>query len=80
MANSTAAHPAWMARKYPDVLRTEFNGMRRKFGGRHNSCPNSPSFRRFALRLTEELAEHYKDQKNIAAWHVSNEYGGGLLL
>ena len=76
MANSTAAHPAWMARKYPDVLRTEFNGMRRKFGGRHNSCPNSPSFRRFALRLTEELAEHYKDQKNIAAWHVSNEYGG----
>ena len=29
MATSTAAHPAWMAKRHPDVLRTEFNGMRR---------------------------------------------------
>ena len=40
LATSTAAHPAWMAKKYPDILRVEFNGMKRKFGGRHNSCPN----------------------------------------
>ena len=32
MATSTGAHPAWMARKYPDVLRTMHNGARRKFG------------------------------------------------
>ena len=25
LATSTAAHPAWMARKYPDILRTEYN-------------------------------------------------------
>ncbi len=31
LATSTAVHPAWMARKYPDILRTEFNGMKRKF-------------------------------------------------
>lgn len=76
MATSTAAHPAWMARKYPDILRVEFNGMKRKFGGRHNSCPNSPNFQRFAGRLVERLVDHYKDQDNIVAWHVSNEYGG----
>lgn len=76
MATSTAAHPAWMARKYPDVLRTEFTGMRRKFGGRHNSCPNSPSFRLWSARLAGKLAEHYRNQENIVAWHVSNEYGG----
>ena len=38
LATSTAAHPAWMAKRYPEILRTEFNGMKRKFGGRHNSC------------------------------------------
>ena len=75
MATSTGAHPAWMARKYPDILRTEFNGMKRKFGGRHNSCPNSPTFQRYSAKLAEKLAEHYKNQKNIVAWHVSNEYG-----
>ena len=36
MATSTGAHPAWMARKYPDILRTEFSGMKRKFGGRQD--------------------------------------------
>ncbi len=36
MATSTGAHPAWMAKRHPDILRTENNGMKRKFGGRHN--------------------------------------------
>ena len=76
MATSTGAHPAWMARRYPEILRTEFSGMRRKFGGRHNSCPNSYAFRHFSAEIASHLAEHFKDQKNIVAWHVSNEYGG----
>lgn len=75
MATSTGAHPAWMARKYPDILRTEFSGMKRKFGGRHNSCPNSPTFQKYSVKLAEKLAEHYKNQENIVVWHVSNEYG-----
>lgn len=76
LATSTAAHPAWMARKYPDILRTEYNGMKRKFGSRHNSCPNSPTYRKYSVALAEKLAERYKDYDNIVAWHISNEYGG----
>ncbi len=76
LATSTAAHPAWMARKHPDILRTEHNGMRRKFGSRHNSCPNSPTYRKYAPALAEKLAERYADYDNIVAWHVSNEFGG----
>ncbi len=76
MATSTGAHPAWMAKRHPDILRTEFNGMKRKFGGRHNSCPNSPSYRHYAAKLAGKLAERYRDFDNIAAWHVSNEFGG----
>lgn len=76
LATSTAAHPAWMARKYPEVTRTGFNGMKRKFGDRHNSCPNSPVFRTYAERLAKKLAERYGNRDNLIAWHVSNEYGG----
>lgn len=76
MATSTGAHPAWMAKRHPDILRTEFNGMKRKFGGRHNSCPNSPTYRKYAPKLAAELAKRYKDFDNIVAWHVSNEFGG----
>ncbi len=76
MATGTAAHPAWMARKYPDILRTNFQGMKRKFGGRHNSCPNSPTFQRLSPELAGRVAERYKNRKNILLWHVGNEYEG----
>ncbi len=76
LATSTGAHPAWMARKYPDVLRVDVQGRKRRFGGRHNSCPNSPTYRKYAARLAGKLVERYKDHPGLLIWHVSNEYGG----
>jgi len=76
LATSTGAHPAWMARKYPEILRTDITGRKHKFGARHNSCPNSFVYRKYSVRLAEKLAERYQDYNNIVAWHISNEYGG----
>ena len=76
MATSTGAHPAWMAKRHPDILRVDFEGRKRKFGGRHNSCPNSPTYRTYAPRLAEKLAERYKEYDNIVVWHIANEFGG----
>ncbi|WP_458119238.1 beta-galactosidase [Paenibacillus sp. Z6-24] len=76
LATSTAAHPAWMATRYPDILRTDKDGRKRKFGGRHNSCPNSPTYRKYSVEIARRLAERYKDHPAILVWHISNEYGG----
>lgn len=76
LATSTAAHPAWMARKHPDILRIDKTGMKHKFGGRHNSCPNSPTYRKYTVALATKLAERYQHYDNIVAWHISNEYSG----
>ena len=76
LATGTAAHPAWMAKKYPDVLRVDFEGRKRQFGGRHNSCPNSPTYRKYARLMAQKLAERYKDHPSLLIWHISNEYGG----
>ncbi|UFT98791.1 beta-galactosidase [Radiobacillus kanasensis] len=76
LATSTAAHPAWMAKRYPDVLRVDAYGRKRKFGSRHNSCPNSPTYRLYSERIAGKLAERYKDHPAVLIWHVSNEYGG----
>src|SRR5699024_5005973 len=76
LATGTGAHPAWMANKYPEVLRVDFYGRKRKFGGRHNSCPTSPIYREYAKRIATFLAERYQHHPAVLAWHVSNEYGG----
>ena len=67
---------AWMAKNYPDVLRVDADGRKRKFGGRHNSCPNSPTYRKYSEIITDKLAERYKDHPAVLVWHISNEYGG----
>ncbi|MFC4321560.1 beta-galactosidase [Litchfieldia salsa] len=76
LATSTAAHPAWMAKKYPDIRRVDFEGRKRQFGGRHNSCPSSPTYRKYAKKISEILAERYKNHPAVLIWHISNEYGG----
>ncbi|WP_078435440.1 beta-galactosidase [Metabacillus halosaccharovorans] len=76
IGTGTAAHPAWMAKKYPDILRTEFDGKRRKFGGRHNSCPNSPNYRKYASLFVEKLVDRYQNHPSVLLWNISNEWGG----
>jgi beta-galactosidase len=76
IGTGTAAHPAWMAKKYPDILRTEFDGKKRKFGGRHNSCPNSLTYRKYASLFVGKLVDTYKNHPAVLLWNISNEWGG----
>ena len=76
LATSTGAMPAWMYKKYPEVARTDYYGRRHKFGQRHNACPNSPVFQKYAKALAEQLAKRYGSNPQITCWHISNEYGG----
>lgn len=76
LATATAAMPAWLVHKYPEVARVDYEGRRHKFGGRHNFCPNSRVFRHYARELTRRLAERYGSNPHVVCWHVSNEYGG----
>jgi beta-galactosidase len=73
LATPTAAVPAWMAQRYPDVLRADEYGRRVHHGGRTNYCPCSPSYRRFATHIAARLAERYHALPNLVLWHISNE-------
>ena len=77
MATGTAALPGWMVRLHPETIRTEQNGTRHVFGGRHNFCPTSPYFRKASRALAAHVAERYAGTSGLVAWHVCNEYGGG---
>ena len=76
LATSTGALPAWMVKRYPEVARVDYEGRRHKFGQRHNACPNSPVFQKYAAAMAGKLAERYGSNEHVTCWHISNEYGG----
>lgn len=76
LGTSTAALPAWMYKKYPEVGRVDFEGRRHRFGQRHNACPSSLVYQKYAMLLVEKLAERYGPNPNVTVWHINNEYSG----
>jgi len=76
LATPTAAQPAWMSAKYPEILRTGPDRVRRLHGNRVNTCWTSPVYREKCFGIAQKLAERYKDHPSLLAWHIFNEYGG----
>lgn len=76
LATPSAARPAWMAQKYPEVLRTNENRVQNLFGGRHNHCLTSPVYREKVKIINTKQAQRYKDHPALGMWHVSNEING----
>ena len=76
LATPSGARPAWMAQKYPEVLRVSNTLKRNTFGGRHNHCYSSPVFREKVRQIDSRLAKRYGGHPGAILWHISNEYGG----
>jgi len=74
LATPSGARPAWLAKKYPSVLRMTAERLPNVFGGRHNACYSSPDYERKVTEINTRLAERYKDHPALMMWHVSNEY------
>ncbi|MCI9331238.1 MAG: beta-galactosidase [Oscillibacter sp.] len=75
LGTPTAAIPAWLAKKHPDILSQSENGQPRSFGGRHVCCYNSPALYSYSEKLIRAMASHYKDETQVIAWQIDNEIG-----
>lgn len=76
LSTPSGARPAWLAQKYPEVLRVGEDGIRNEYGVRHNHCMTSPVYREKVRNINRRLAERYKDHPALKLWHISNEYSG----
>ena len=76
LATPSGARPAWLAAKYPEVLRVRPDRGRNLFGRRHNHCLTSAVYREKTRAINRRLAERYRDHPALLVWHVSNEYSG----
>jgi beta-galactosidase len=75
LGTPTAAPPAWLVDRHPDILPVDSQGRRISFGGRHHVCLTNPGFRQAAARLVEALAMRYGADRRVAGWQIDNEMG-----
>ena len=75
LATPTAAQPAWLSTRYPEVLPVDIQGRRRTHGMRVFFCVNSLKYRERAAAIAHEFGRRYAHHPALAMWHVANEYG-----
>ncbi|GAP62711.1 beta-galactosidase [Ardenticatena maritima] len=77
MCTPTAAPPAWLVQRYPDMLPVDDQGRRRAFGSRRHVCPNHAGFHAETERIVRVLGERYGAHPAVIGWQLDNEWGGG---
>lgn len=73
LGTGTASTPAWMAKKHPEILPVDEEGLKFYHGSRQCFNPNSPKYRELSAVLVRKVAERYKNHPALAMWHVNNE-------
>jgi len=73
MCTSSATPPAWLVRKYPEVLVELPTGQTAEHGTRQHGSWSSPKYREMVTRLVAAQAKHYASDKRIWGWQIDNE-------
>ncbi|MCI8465359.1 MAG: beta-galactosidase [Lachnospiraceae bacterium] len=75
LGTPTAAIPAWLAKKHPEILSESWEGRKRVFGGRHVYCFNSPAMYKYSEKIIRAMVSHFRNEEQVIAWQVDNELG-----
>ena len=74
MGTPTYCGPAWIATKYPDVLRWNIDRVPMAHGSRRNFNYTSAKYLELSDGICRALAKHYAGEPQIVAWQLDNEF------
>jgi beta-galactosidase len=74
LGTPTAAPPAWLVERHPDLLALDESGRRVQFGNRCHYCVTSPDLHSAAARMAEELGRRFGANPDVIGWQIDNEY------
>lgn len=76
LCSPTAAPPAWLSTKHPEILRVNEDGTRLVHGRRQHASFSSDFYREYSLGIVEKLAKRYGKNPNVIGWQLDNEPKG----
>lgn len=74
LCTPTAAPPAWMSTRYPEILMWDASGVPYRHGSRRHGAMASDKFREFSRAITTAMAEHFRRHPAVVAWQTDNEF------
>ena len=75
LGTPTAAPPAWMTEKYPEILLVEPDGRPGRHGGRRQFSVGSALYRQKAAQIAGLMAARYGRDPCVLGFQIDNEYG-----
>ncbi len=75
LGTPTAAPPAWIIEKNPEIQPVDREGKRRYFGGRHHDCQSNATYRAHIRRFVTAFARRFADNPGVIGWQIDNELG-----
>lgn len=82
LGTPTATPPQWVEEKDPDMMQLDETGIRAQHGARRNNCSNNPTYRKYAAKIVEKMAQEFGQDPHVIGWQVDNEiysYGNGCF-
>jgi beta-galactosidase GanA len=76
LGTPTAAPPAWLTSRYPEVLQTRADGRRAGHGQRRHYNHHSVTYRRFARAIAARMAVELGGHPAVHSWQIDNEMSG----
>jgi len=75
LGTPTAAPPAWLVERHPDILPVDAAGRTKGFGSRRHYCFSSDAFHEASRGIVTAMAQRYGRHPAVIAWQTDNEYG-----
>lgn len=75
LGTPSAAPPAWMINKHPDILPIDKQGRRHGFGGRHHDCQSNTTYRKYVSGMVTAMTKRFAENANVIGWQTDNEFG-----
>lgn len=75
LGTPTAAPPAWIIERNPEIQPVDSFGNVHHFGGRHHDCQSNLVYREHVRRFVTAFAKHFGENPNVIGWQVDNELG-----
>ncbi len=74
LGTPTATPPAWLGTKYPEIYRTEENGLQLMHGARRNCSYTNAVYKKYSERIVLKMSEKLGKHPALIAWQTDNEF------